>query len=201
MTPLTERLDAAGQGEAFFAAYAEHLRRLLAAGDVAGLAKAVTILQHARREGRLVFVAGNGGSAATANHFAHDLAWGARRADVPHIRAMSLTGNESRVTALGNDIGYERIFVEQLAVLARPGDVLVAISASGNSPNILRAVEYMNAHDGRTIGLTGFDGGALRSRCHAVVHVATAKGEYGPVEDLHMVACHMLVAHLCAHAE
>jgi D-sedoheptulose 7-phosphate isomerase len=100
------------------------------------------------------------------------------------------------VTAIANDDGYEQLFVQQLAVLMRPGDLVVAISASGNSPNVLRAVEYANANGAATIGLTGFDGGKLKGLARHAVHVPTAKGEYGPVEDAHMVLDHLVASSL-----
>ena len=109
---------------------------------------------------------------------------------------MSLTDNTSVITAIGNDFGYEQIFVKQLEAVFKKDDLLVAISASGNSPNILRAVEYVKANRGVTIGLTGFDGGKLKKLLDHVIHVPTEKGEFGPVEDVHMILDHVIGTYL-----
>jgi D-sedoheptulose 7-phosphate isomerase len=100
------------------------------------------------------------------------------------------------MTAAGNDIGYESIFVEQLRTLLMPGDVVVAISASGNSPNILRAVEYAKTRHAVTVGLTGFDGGGLREIVDESIHIQTERGDYGPVEDLHLMLGHLITTYL-----
>ena len=96
------------------------------------------------------------------------------------------------MTAIANDVGYENLFLGQLEIHYRPGDKLIAISASGNSPNVVRAVEWVKQRGGRTIGLVGFDGGKLREMCDVVVHVKAASGEYGPVEDAHLILNHIL---------
>lgn len=146
---------------------------------------------------RLVFVCGNGGSAATASHLAQDLAKGTiRDADllsyaVPRFKAISLVANISWLTALGNDLGYEQVFVQQLANYAQPGDVLIAISGSGNSPNILAAVEWANDHELMTLGMTGFDGGRLRAMQKKGIHVPLNDMEM--VESIHSCICHWLV--------
>ena len=108
------------------------------------------------------------------------------------FKAMSLTDNMAVITAVGNDDGYEHIFTKQLQNFAKPKDVLVAISASGNSPNIIHAVEFAKSRDLKVIGLTGFDGGKLREMSDIRIHVETRKGEYGPVEDVHMFVDHLI---------
>ncbi|HJO69661.1 MAG TPA: SIS domain-containing protein [Rhodospirillales bacterium] len=180
---------------AFARAYLKRLNDVLAGLDLDAVAGFVEILLDAReRDGRIFFI-GNGGSAATASHFANDLAIGTRAREVP-FRAISLTDNNAVVTAIANDDGYDAVFVQQLEVLARPGDVVVAISASGNSPNVLRAVEWANGHDAITVGLIGFDGGKLGKLARHVVHVPSETGEYGPVEDAHMVLDHLIANYL-----
>ncbi len=164
--------------------YVEHLGRLLTRLDFSAVEKFIEILGTTRRKGQTAFFVGNGGSAATASHWANDLSLGTQAKGTPHFRALSLTDNVPVLTCLGNDRSYHDLFVGQLEVLFRPGDVLVAISASGNSPNVLRAIEYANDHGGTTVGLTGFDGGQMRGLCHLCINVETAKGEYGPVEDV-----------------
>lgn len=178
--------------------YIEHLGRLLTQLDFPAVERFIELLDNTRRKGQTVFFVGNGGSAATASHWANDLSIGARSEAAPCFRALSLTDNVPILTALGNDRGYQDLFVGQLEALFRQGDMLVGISASGNSPNVLRAVEYANEHGGTTVGLTGFDGGQMRSRCHLCINVETARGEYGPVEDVHVVLDHLVTSYLKA---
>ncbi len=141
----------------------------------------------ARQRGSTIFFIGNGGSAATASHFSQDLAEVGRKAKVNSFKTLSLTDNVSFLTAIGNDYGYEKVFSVQMSELFNYGDVLVAISASGNSPNVIEAVKYANEKGGTTIGIVGFDGGKLSGLCDHVIHVMSNKGEYGPVEDVHVI--------------
>lgn len=180
---------------AFAREYLKHVAEILTKIDDKEIAAFIDELVKARERGSRIFFIGNGGSAATASHFANDVAIGCRSWEKP-FRAISLTDNVPVITAIANDYGYEDIFVLQLKTVMQPGDVIVAISASGNSPNILRAVEYGNENSCVTIGLTGFDGGKLRELARLGVHVPTNKGEYGPVEDIHMVLDHLIGAFL-----
>jgi D-sedoheptulose 7-phosphate isomerase len=107
----------------------------------------------------------------------------------------------SLITALANDEGYERIFVAQLEGLLNAGDLVVAISASGNSPNLVRALEYANARGAKTVAITGFSGGAMRAIAGLSVHLETPKGEYGPVEDFHVILDHLVTSYLRMKAE
>jgi D-sedoheptulose 7-phosphate isomerase len=147
--------------------------------------------------GRFVFVIGNGGSGSNASHFCEDLGKGTlRREDFDddgkkRLRVLSLTDNTPYILAWGNDEGFERVFVEQLKNLASPGDLLVAISGSGNSPNVLRAVEWANRHDLMTFGCTGFGGGKLRSLARKGLHVPL--DDMGVVETIHLAAFHWVV--------
>jgi D-sedoheptulose 7-phosphate isomerase len=149
------------------------------------------------QRGRFVFVIGNGGSGSNASHFCEDLGKGTlRREDFDNdqkkrLRILSLTDNTPYILAWGNDEGFERVFVEQLKNLASPGDLLVAISGSGNSPNVLRAVEWANRHDLMTFGCTGFGGGKLRSLARKGLHVPL--DDMGIVETLHLAAFHWVV--------
>ncbi len=145
---------------------------------------------------RTIFFAGNGGSAATASHFAQDLAAVSRKAGIKPFRVLSLTDNTSYITASGNDYGFEKIFTTQMEGLFEPGDVLVALSASGNSPNVVKAVEYANKCKGTSVALVGFDGGILAKIAHQVIIVKSNKGEYGPVEDVHMILDHVITSYL-----
>jgi D-sedoheptulose 7-phosphate isomerase len=109
---------------------------------------------------------------------------------------MSLVANTPIMTALANDVGYSDVFVEQLKGLFRSGDVVIAISASGNSENVLRAVDFANNHGGSSIGLVGFDGGKLKDACHLSIHIPSPLGAYELVEDVHHAVCHMLANYL-----
>ena len=156
------------------------------------------ILRDARDRGSTVFIAGNGGSAATAAHWGNDLGKGAKESRRAPLRVMSLSDNISWLTALANDEGYDRVFSGQLENFAKPRDVLVVLSASGNSPNLLRAVELGHARKLITIGFLGFDGGALKSMVDEVLLLPTRKGAYGLVESGHDLFCHILTACLAA---
>lgn len=179
----------------FADAYLQHVGRVLASIDRSEIAAFVETLLDARKRGATVYFIGNGGSAATASHFANDLTIGTNDYDQP-FRVVSLVDNVSVTTAIANDFGYEEVFERQLRVLGRPGDVLVAISASGNSPNLLRAVAYARSAGIRTVGLTAFDGGRLRREADQAVHVPTGMKEYGPAEDAHMILDHLVGAYL-----
>jgi D-sedoheptulose 7-phosphate isomerase len=145
------------------------------------------------RDGTIV-ICGNGGSAASASHFACDLAKWTIHAGRRRVRALALTDNIPVMLAWSNDTSYERVFVEQLINLYRPGDTLVAISGSGNSPNVLRAVEWANAQGATTIGMSGFDGGRLANLARIAL---VAPNHFMPqVEDVHMAICHALAVHL-----
>jgi D-sedoheptulose 7-phosphate isomerase len=146
---------------------------------------------------RFIFLIGNGGSGSNASHFCEDIGKGTlRREDFDNdgkkrFRILSLTDNSPYILAWGNDEGFERVFVEQLKNLAGPGDLLIAISGSGNSPNILRAVEWANRHDLKTFGCTGFTGGKLRTLAQHNFHVPL--DDMGIVESIHLAAFHWVV--------
>lgn len=155
----------------------------------------VESLLAARDREATVYFIGNGGSAATASHFANDIAIGTRSLDKP-FRVISLCDNQAVITAIANDDGYEQIFSRQLGVLLKKGDVVVAISASGNSENLLCAIEMAKRKGATSVGLTAFDGGKLRKVVDFSVHVPTNTGEYGPAEDGHMVLDHLVGSYL-----
>jgi D-sedoheptulose 7-phosphate isomerase len=176
--------------------YARYLSELLARLDCAAIDRVGKVFEDARQDGRTIFVIGNGGSASTASHFANDFGFGSRKAGGKTYRMLSLTDNVAFMSAAGNDVGYSLVFVEQLKTLMNPGDVVLAISASGNSPNIIAAVDYANAHGAVTIGLSGFDGGRLKEITDVCVHVTTPAGDYGPVEDVHLILDHLISSFL-----
>ncbi len=179
--------------------YVERLNLLLATLDRQAVDLMATVLEAARLRGATIFIAGNGGSSATAAHWVNDLAKATRRADQPPMRVMNLTDNIPWLTALANDEGYDRVFAGQLENLAREGDVLIVISASGNSPNILRAIELAKSSGLHTMGLLGFDGGAALALLDVAVWLPTRHGEYGLVETAHSAVADMITARLAVH--
>lgn len=174
----------------FLALYKNMLARALDTIDLRNVAVAIEVLAEARASDRTIFVCGNGGSASTASHFAADLAKGASFRRECRFRVHALTDSLPIITAYCNDVGYDSIFVEQLKNFAKPDDVLVAISASGNSPNVLRATEYANSIGCHTIALTGSDGGKLGPLSQ--VQIRVAEPHVGRTEDSHMAICHMI---------
>jgi D-sedoheptulose 7-phosphate isomerase len=162
--------------------------------EVKALADAV---YHCYEHGRIVFLCGNGGSGSNASHFCEDLGKGTLRRDdfdndrKKRLRVLSLTDNTPYILAWGNDEGFDRVFVEQLKNLASRGDLLIAISGSGNSPNVLRAVEWANRNGLKTFGCTGFSGGRLRTLAQQGLHVPL--DDMGIVESIHLMAFHWVV--------
>lgn len=180
--------------ERFANGYFEYLYELLSQIEKSAIEKFVKELEDARINDNTVFLAGNGGSAATASHMANDLGMDVLKkgkSEKP-FRVFSLTDNVSVMSAIANDDGYENVFVNQLKIHFRDGDRLVVISASGNSSNIVAAVEWVKEQKGKVIGIIGFDGGRLKDICDDVIHVKTSKGEFGPVEDIHMIINHLI---------
>lgn len=180
---------------AFSQSYFEYLSQVLSNIDCSEISKFVQLLLDARERNATVFFIGNGGSAATASHFANDLSIGTNDYEKP-FKVLSLTDNIPVMTAIGNDFGYDEIFVRQLKIYGSPGDVLVAISASGNSPNVVKCMQYATSVDIRTVAITAFDGGKMKEIADEGIHVPTEPKEYGPAEDAHMVLDHMLTAYL-----
>jgi D-sedoheptulose 7-phosphate isomerase len=180
------------------AEYVRSFEELLRRIDLDAVERVVDHLRAARDRGRTVFVAGNGGSAATASHWVNDLGKATKRSGCPMMRVMCMTDNTSWLTALANDEGYDRVFSGQLENFAEAGDVLIVISASGNSANLVKAVELARERGLVTVGLLGFDGGALRELVDEHLWVVTEKGAYGPVETAHSVLCDILTTCLMA---
>ena len=163
------------------------------------IADVIDLLQQARMKGSQVFILGNGGSASTASHFACDLAKNTRKEGLPHFRVIGLTDNVALFSALANDEGYENVFSEQLTNLIRPGDIVIAISASGNSKNVIKAVEAAHRHEATVIGFTGFDGGCLGQSANINIHVNSNIIEH--VEDIHLMLEHLIVKTIKDHVQ
>lgn len=195
MNELNKIFSQSKDADAFATGYLRYLNQVFTGINIEEVSNFVKILLEARERDAQIFFIGNGGSAATASHFANDLAIGTRSWNKP-FRAVSLTDNQAIVTAISNDNGYENIFTQQLQALMKKGDMVVAISASGNSTNLINAVEHANSNGATTVGITSFDGGQLHKLAKLGVHVPANKGEYGPAEDAHMVLNHLIGAYL-----
>ncbi len=178
----------------FASTYLDELARAAATIDPATLDRAAEILLGVYTRGGLVFSCGNGGSAAVANHLQCDHLKGVRNGTDLRSRVVSLCSNVELLTAIANDIGYHDSFAYQLRAQSERGDVLIAISSSGRSSNILRALEWGRGHGLGTIALTGFDGGPARDIAEVAIHVDS--GNYGIVEDLHQSIMHALAQYI-----
>lgn len=161
--------------------------------DTGRVQQAIEWFREAREASRHIFVCGNGGSASTASHFACDMVKGASYDRDSRFRIMALTDSMATITAYSNDVSYDCVFAEQLKNFAQPGDLVMCISGSGNSPNVLRAIEYANSIGCKTIALTGRDGGKLGPLAQLGIQVAVP--HMGRIEDAHMIVCHMIAYH------
>lgn len=170
--------------------YKSELLDTIARIDTEKVSRAIAWFEQALDEDRHVFVCGNGGSGSTASHFVCDVLKGASYERQKRFRILSLNDSVPTLTAYSNDVSYECAFVEQLKNYARPGDLVMAISASGNSANVVKAVEYANEVGCKTIALTGQDGGKLGRAGQLNIHVPAQ--HMGRIEDAHMVICHMI---------
>ena len=173
--------------------YIDGLRSAIDELPRAELSRLGEVLYRAYRDEKAVFTLGNGGSASTASHMAADLSKNTIDADTRRFRVFSLNDNQSLMTALANDLGYEHVFSEQLRNYVRPGDVLVAISASGNSENVINAIRYAQSQSVEVAGILGFDGGRAAELADLAIVVPSC--EYGIVEDVHLIINHILVDH------
>jgi D-sedoheptulose 7-phosphate isomerase len=172
-------------------AYLQRLQAALSALPHDRLSQLGEILYRAYRNEKQVFTLGNGGSASTASHMAADIGKNTIGPNMRRFRVLSLNDNAAMLTALANDLGYESVFREQLQNLIRPGDLLIAISASGNSPNVLQAIRYAQEQCATVVGLLGFDGGEAARL--ADVAIVVPSDHYGVVEDTHLIINHIIV--------
>ncbi len=178
--------------------YRERLLSTLSTIDTALVAQAIGWMKEAREAKRALFVAGNGGSAATAAHFVCDMVKGASTGK-SRFRIVALGQNLPTMTAYSNDVSYADALVEELKNFAEPGDLYMAISGSGNSPNVVRAMEYANSIGCRTLALTGRDGGRLGALANLNIHVP--EPHMGRIEDAHHIICHMICYSFMEHPE
>lgn len=179
--------------------YCAHMAEVLSKLDVEAVARAIEAMERTSANGRTMYFIANGGSAATASHFVNDFVAGSYVEGAPKLRAFCLTDNAASITALANDVGYEDIFAWQLKVNMVPGDLVYAMSVSGNSENIVRAVDYARANGATTVGISGFDGGRLAKAAEISVVIPSTKDEYGPVEDVFNVLDHIIIGYIAMH--
>lgn len=180
----------AGNSLAYIKQYKQKCREVLDQIPETVIAQLIGIIKKIRDEDRQIFLCGNGGSAATASHFATDLGKGASLGREARFRVLSLTDNVPWITAMANDTDYSRIFVEQLRNYARPGDLLLSFSGSGNSPNVIAAVEWANQNGLVTVGITGRPGGKLAQLAQHPIFAESS--HMGLIEDVHFVIQHMI---------
>ena len=176
--------------------YFEYLSSIINNISLLAIEQFVELLLEAREKGSTIFFIGNGGSASTASHFANDIGIGTKAYYEKPFRVVSLCDNQAIITAIANDDGYENIFSKQLEVLLKEGDLVVAISASGNSVNLINAFDVAKKKKAITVAITAFNGGKLKDLSDMSIHVPTDLGEYGPAEDAHMILDHLVSSYL-----
>jgi len=181
--------------EVFFNLYKKSLIDVIGNANNTEISDFIDVLLNTRKKNSIIYFIGNGGSASTASHFANDISIGTKLIDKP-FRAISLCDNQSIITAIANDYGYEYIFSKQLSVLLKKDDVVVAISASGNSENLIQALNVAKKKSCVTVGISAFDGGKLKELSDVSVHISTKQGEYGIAEDAHMMLDHLITGYL-----
>ena len=179
----------------FIKNYLDQLQSILSKINVDIVARIINELEKVHQNSAKIYIIGNGGSSATASHMANDLGVGLKLRNIRSFDVESLSDNSSVCTAIANDIGYENIFYAQIKDKITSNDLLIAISCSGNSKNILKAVKYAKNQKATTIGFTGFEGGKLKDICKINYHIQTQKGEYGLVEDAHMIIDHIIYSY------
>jgi len=191
------------EAAAFSKGYADYLIALLKNLDHEKVSMCIRHLEDARQNGNTIFAIGNGGSASTASHIGNDFGLAVlKKSNRPvnkSYRALALTDNLSVISAIGNDSKFDNVFLDQLKVHFRYGDKLIVISASGNSPNLVVASEWFKAQGGTVIGWLGFDGGKLKNIVDLPIIINTPKGEYAPVEDMHLIINHIIVTWMQYH--
>lgn len=171
--------------------YISSLQKTISELSVDAIEEVVDVLHKARISEKQIFIMGNGGSASTASHFVCDLAKNIRKESLPHFKVIGLSDNMAIFSAYANDEGYENVFSQQLENLIQNHDVVIGISASGNSPNVLNAMSVAKKYNAETIGFTGFDGGKLGNMVKYHIHIPN--NNYGQIEDIHLVLEHITI--------
>jgi D-sedoheptulose 7-phosphate isomerase len=185
----------------YLTSYKQRLISLFDSIDVNILEEIIKAMISAFKNGNTMYVAGNGGSAATASHIQADFQFFVRYFTDFRPRVVALTDNVPLMTAISNDNSYEDVFIEQMRGMFNKGDLLLAISASGNSPNVVKAVEYAKSLGGTTIAFCGFTGGKLKEIADLPLYTPNKDKDYGPIEDLHMILDHVMINYLSQDEE
>lgn len=187
MTAMEPRMSIEG----YFAGYADRLNTVMAAADWSGVAALARDMENAWRQGGQVFLCGNGGSAGNAIHLANDFVYGIAKRTGGGIKALALSANPAVMTCLANDVGYDHIYGEQLALQGREGDILIVLSGSGNSPNILNVLERARAMCIRSYAILGFSGGRSKDLADVAIHFPVDDMQIA--EDMQLIVGHMLM--------
>jgi D-sedoheptulose 7-phosphate isomerase len=190
MYRLKELHESSPDASAYAAGFLRLTGKILESLDPNAVASMVEVIETAGAAGRTIFTVGNGGSAAVASHFVNDMGVNNYVEGKQQYRVCCLADNVASTMAVANDLSYDEVFRQQLRCSMVAGDVVIAMSVSGNSENVNRAVEFANEAGGTTVGLCGFDGGRLSKLAHHVIQVKSSRDEYGPVEDVFSVICH-----------
>lgn len=185
----------------YIKSYKSRLFNLFEIMKIDDLEKVIASIVGAFRNGKTLYIAGNGGSAATASHMQADFCFFVRYFTEFRPKVVALTDSIPMITAVGNDNSFDDIFVEQLKGRFEKGDVLLAISASGNSRNVIKAAEFANEHGGISIAFVGFKGGKLKEISQIPLYTPNAEKDYGPIEDLHMILNHLIISYLSIDEE
>lgn len=193
---LTEAFAEARTLQPYCQAYLDVLQHILRQVDAHAVAALADAIEAARQRDAIVFVVGNGGSAAAAAHWVNDLAANTVVPDAPGYRVISLSDSAASITALGNDVSFDEVFSRQLQAGGRPGDLLITMSVSGNSPNILRAIETADGIGMQTWALCGMDGGKAANAASHAIQLPSTPDAYGPVEDGFGVLMHIITGYL-----
>ncbi len=196
MNKLRAMYDGATSSENYAEQYVEHMGNVLKSLDTKTVAAVTAVIEKTAADNQSFFVVANGGSAAVSTHWVNDLSANTVVDGQPGFRVISLTDNASSLTALGNDASFDEIFTIQLKANMRPGDVVLFMSVSGNSPNLVSAMNYANAHGATTISCTGMEGGALKEGSDHCIHTPSTKDEYGPIEDIFSIIMHIAQSYI-----
>jgi D-sedoheptulose 7-phosphate isomerase len=196
MTDLISLYKSTQTSAEFARAYLTYLTDILEVIDVSIIEQIINAFVRAAENDKTIYFLGNGGSAVTATHFASDMAVNTRTNQHKPLRAVSLVDNLALLTCVSNDEGFENIFIRQLEIFMQPGDVVVGLSVSGNSPNVINACQYAKDNGATVIACTGFSGGKIGSLADIHFHIPTPVGEYGPVEDIYQILDHLIYTYL-----
>lgn len=196
MTDLLSLYNATQSSAEFASEYLAYLSEILQAIDVSIIERIINAFTEAAENDNTIYFLGNGGSAVTATHFASDMAINTRTSGLKPLRAVSLVDNLALLTCVSNDEGFEHVFIRQLEIYMQPGDVVVGLSVSGNSPNVVNALQYAKDNGATVIACTGFSGGKIGALADIHFHIPTPDGEYGPVEDIFQILDHLIYTYL-----